>query len=215
MDYELLAGLDEGGRREVLSGARARRFARREIVFHEGDTGDSIHLVAAGHVGIKISTRRGDVAMVRIVAPGEFFGELALLSEGPRSATAIALDATRTLSVGRKQFNELRRRSPEATEVLITALATEVRRLAAAHIEALYMPADKRVFRRVAEAAQVFGSSVPTTVPLTQDEIAQLAGTSRSTANQLLVDARDAGAIELGRGRLVVLDLDWLEGKAR
>lgn len=215
LEFPLLAGLSDSERRSLLAAARNRKFARREVIFHEGDLGDSIHLVSDGHVGIRISTPRGDLAIVRIVGPGGFFGELALLSEGPRSATAIALGPTRTVSVTRAQFDDLRQHAPGANDVLIGALATEVRRLAAAHVEALYLSADKRLFRRLLEAAHVFGAAAPVTIPLTQDEIAQLAGISRPTANQLMVEARDAGAIELARGKFTVLETAWLERKAR
>ena len=215
MEFALLSGLEESDRQQVLSKARRRRFGRREVIFHEGDPGESIHLVDSGHVGIRITTPGGDVAMVRIVGPGEFFGELALLSEGPRSAAAIAIDATQTLTITRTDFDELRRRSPAVNEVIVTALATEVRRLAAAHVEAMFLPTDKRVFRRLLEAARSFGSATPVTVPLTQDEIAQLAGTTRPTVNRLLVDAQDANAVTLSRGRIDVVDLAWVERRGR
>lgn len=215
MNFSLLSGLGESEQREVLSTARRRKFARREVIFHEGDPGEAIHLIDSGHVGIRITTPLGDVAMVRIVGPGDFFGELALLSEGQRSATAVAIGASQTLSITRAQFDDLRRRSPIANEVILTALATEVRRLAAAHVEALFLPADKRVFRRLMEAARSFGPSSTVVIPLTQDEIAQLAGTTRPTANRLLVQAQAAGAIRLLRGQIEVVDLEWIERRAR
>jgi len=210
VDFELLAGLDERDRRQLISESRTRKFARREVIFHEGDPGDSVHLVAQGHVGIRISTPRGDAAIVRIIGPGGFFGELALLSEGPRSATAVALGAVRTVSITRERFTRLRQQTPTANETLITALAAEVRRLAAAHVEALYLPADKRLYRRLGEAAEAFGPTPPIEVPLTQDEVAQLAGTTRPTANRMMIEARDAGAIELARGKVIVVDPEWL-----
>ena len=215
MEHALLAGLGDDDRRRVLSTLRRRRFGRREVIFHEGDAGDSVHLVDSGHVGLRITTPGGDVAMVRIIGPGGFFGELALLTPGPRTASAIALDGAQTLTMSREQLDELRQSSGAASDMLVTALATEVRRLAAAHVEALYLPADKRVFRRLLDATRAFGATPPVSVPLTQDEIAQLAGTTRPTANQLLGEAQESGAIELARGRIEVNDLAWLEHRAR
>jgi CRP-like cAMP-binding protein len=215
VEFELLSGLSEADRREVMIAARRRKFGRREVIFHEGDPGESIHLIASGHVGLRITTPRGDVAMVRILGPGEFFGELALLSVGPRSATALALEGAETLSVSRAGFHELRSRFPAASEVLVNALAMEVRRLAAAHVEVMYLSAEQRVFRRLATAASSFGETAPIRVPLTQDELAQLAGTTRPTVNRLLDEAEQAGAVSLGRGRIDVLDLGWLVAKGR
>jgi CRP-like cAMP-binding protein len=52
-------------------------------------------------------------------------------------------------------------------------------------------------------------------VPLTQDEIAQLAGTTRPTANRLLLEAQERGAIELARGKITVIDAEWLARRGR
>jgi CRP-like cAMP-binding protein len=215
VEHRLLEGLPPDERRRVLSTLRRRRFARREVIFHEGDLGEAIHLVDSGHVGLRITTPAGDVALVRIVAPGDFFGELAVLTPGPRTASAIALEGAQTLSMTRSQFDDLRTSSDVANEMLLVALASEIRRLAAAHVEALYLPSDARVFRRLLDAARAFGDGAPAEIPLTQDEIAQLAGTTRPTANQLLREAQDAGAVELARGRIRVVDLRWLERRAR
>ena len=86
MEWPLLDVLSEADRRELLTRARRRRFARQEVLFHEGDPGDSLHLVARGHVALRIHTPLGDVATMRIVRPGEFFGELAVVAPSARNA---------------------------------------------------------------------------------------------------------------------------------
>ena len=72
------------------------------MIFH-GDPGDSLHLVMQGHIGIRIFTPLGDIATVRLVRQGEFFGELAVVAPGPRNATAVALDRCATVKVPRQQ----------------------------------------------------------------------------------------------------------------
>ena len=215
MEFALLAGLSEGDRRQVLMAARRRRFGRREVIFHEGDPGEALHLVDSGHVALRVTTPAGDVGLVRIVAAGDFFGELALLSDGPRSATALAIETVETLSITRADFAALRTRTIATGDFVANALAVEVRRLSAAHVEAMFLTVDKRVYRRLASAARLFGSSPPIPVPLTQDEVAQLAGTTRPTVNRLLVDAQEANAVKLSRGRIEVLDLAWLDHRGR
>ena len=96
MNWALLDGLTDDVRRDVLARARRRRFGRNEVIFHEGDPGESLHLLAQGHVGIRIHTPLGDIATMRILRPGEFFGELALVSPAPRNATAVALEGAET-----------------------------------------------------------------------------------------------------------------------
>jgi CRP/FNR family cyclic AMP-dependent transcriptional regulator len=215
--YPLLEGLDETDQRSILIKARRRRFARNEVIFHEGDPGDSLHLVARGHVAIRIHTPLGDVATVRIVRSGEFFGELAVVAPGPRNATAVALDATATMTLSRDQLTDLRASHDEIDQLLTNALVTEIRRLAVQVVEAMYLPVDTRVWRRLHDLAIVFGSAnePATRIPLTQEVIAQLAGCTRPTANRTLRAGEDAGIIHMQRGRIEILDLEAVGRRGR
>src|SRR5207253_11324842 len=80
VDWPILNVLSEEERRALLSIARRRRFARNEVIFHEGDPGDTLHLLAKGHVAIRVATPWGDVATVRVLRAGAFLGELAVVS---------------------------------------------------------------------------------------------------------------------------------------
>jgi CRP/FNR family transcriptional regulator, cyclic AMP receptor protein len=217
MDWPLLDVLPEPSRRELLTRARRRRFARQEVLFHEGDPGDSLHLVSRGHVALRIHTPLGDVATMRIVAPGGFFGELAVVSPGPRNATAAAIDAVETIAIDRELLAGLRAEHPRTEALILEALVTEIRRLAQQVVEAMYVPVEKRVWRRLEEMTSVFGTddTRATTIPITQDVLAQLSGCTRPTANRVLRAGEEAGAIEMARGRIEILDLAAVQRRAR
>ena len=206
--WALLDGLPEAERHHVLVESRLRRFARNEVIFHHGDPGESLHLLAEGHVGIRIFTPLGDIATVRVVRPGEFFGELAVVSPGPRNATAVALDRVATLSLSRRQLEELRLKHDQIDAPIIAALATEVRRLANQVVDVMYLPADKRLWKILADLTVTYGSDdAPTsTVPLAQAVLAQLTGCTRPTANRILRAGEEEGAIRLGHGSVEILD---------
>src|ERR671922_1063228 len=104
MEWPLLDGVPEEPRRRVLAAARLRRFARGEVIFHEGDPGDTLHLIARGRVAVRVTTPLGDTATLAVLGPGDFFGELALLSESPRTATVTALEKTETMALHRDAF---------------------------------------------------------------------------------------------------------------
>ena len=114
-----------------------------------------------------------------------------MLSAGPRRGSAISLDGGETLSVHREDFEDLRATRPKINEVLTNALVREVRRLSAALIEALYVPVERRVWLRLIDLVELFGGDAPVVIPLTQDDIAQLAGTTRPTANRVLRAAEE------------------------
>jgi CRP/FNR family transcriptional regulator, cyclic AMP receptor protein len=215
MAAQLLDLLDDAGRRALLAAAHRRRFKRNEVVFHDGDPGDTLHLIVKGHFAIRITTPLGDVATLRVLGPGEHFGELAVLAPGPRRGSVVSLDAGETQSLHRDDFEQLRATMPKIDEALTAALVAEVRRLAAALVDALYVPAERRVWRRLSELVDLYGGDAPIAIPMTQDDLAQLAGTTRPTANRVLRSGEEQGIVELARGRIEVRDLAGLQRLAR
>src|SRR4029078_12125655 len=97
----------------VLGSAGRGRFARGDVVFHAGDPGDSIQVIASGHFALRLITPRGDVCMTRIFRPGDMFGRGALGTiEAVREAPVISLDASETFELFRRQLDELRAAHP-------------------------------------------------------------------------------------------------------
>jgi CRP-like cAMP-binding protein len=212
----MLELLDDDQRAEFARRARRRTFIRNEVLFHDGDPGDTLHVVLTGHLAVRITTPQGQTAAVRILGPGDHFGELAVLAPGARTGTVVALDAAETLSLHRDELDELLSRVPEMQHVLVQALVAEVRRLAAALVDALYVPVDQRVWRRLRELAALYGANgEPVVVPLTQDHLSELVGTTRSTVNRVLRVAESNGTIRLARGRIEILDSEALARLAR
>lgn len=214
VEWQLLADVPEEALHALLTIARRRTFSRGEVVFHRGDPADSLNLIRKGRFSVRIATPLGDTAMLDVLGPGDAFGELALLGREPdRSATVSALEPAETSSIHRGDFERLRREHPIVNDVLIGILTDRLRRLADQLVEAYYVPADRRVLRRVCELAELYGSGDgdgDVVIPLTQEEIAELAGTSRATVNRVLREAERRGTVELRRGRTAVLDLGGL-----
>ena len=218
-DWPLLRSLSEEDRRRVLAAARRRRFARREVLFHEGDPGDTLHLIDKGRVAIRITTPLGDAATVGVLGRGDVVGEMAVLEDGGRrGATVLALEPAETLSVDRGQFLELRRRYPGIDMFLFDVLVAHIRRVDLQLMEALFVPVDRRVVRRRLSLTEIYGHGDQTDaveVALTQDDLASLAGTSRATVNRVLRQAEEAGVVSLSRGRIRVVDRTMLTKRAR
>lgn len=204
--------------RRLLAVARRRTFGRGEVVFHRDDPADSLHLIAKGRFAVRVMTPLGQQATIAIRGPGESFGEMALVGGGARrSATVEAIEAAETFCVREADFERLRQEHPAVTELIIAFLANEVRMLNERLLEALYVPAERRVLRRLDELAQLYGGGddAGPEIPLTQEEIAGLSGTSRATVNGALADAQSHGIVALGRRRVRVVDRDALSRRAR
>jgi CRP-like cAMP-binding protein len=212
-----LTRLGDDDRRRLLEVARRRKFKRGEVVFHEGDSGDSLYLIEKGHVAIRVTTALGDVATLVVLGSGEAFGEGALLAaDARRTASAVAVESLEARSVHRNDFEALRAAHPSINQFLIDVLAAQVHRLSTHLLEALYVNVDTRVMRRVQALATLYADGSSTvTIPLTQDDIATMAGTTRPSANRVLKAAEEEGIVSLARGRVEVLDETLLARKAR
>ena len=212
MEFPLLASLSPDDRATVLSTAHRRRFASGEVIVREGDPGEALHLIAKGRVGVSLTTPGGSVALINVRGRGGAFGEQALVDPtSRRSATITALEATETLALHRAAFDDLRREQPGVDRLLVEILSLEVRRLSNRLAEALYDSAEKRVMRRLLDLDAIYEG----VVPLTQDNLASMAGTTRPTTNGVLQQLVRDGLVAVGRGRLQVLDRARLESRAR
>ncbi len=212
MEFPLLASLDAEDRRTLLATTIRRRYSTGEVIVREGEPGDALHLIAKGRVGVSLTTPEGSVALINVHGRGGAFGEQALVDPTSiRSATITALEPTETLALHRSTFDELRREQRGVDRLLVEVLSLEVRRLTTRLAEALYDSAEKRVMRRLLDLDAIYEG----VVPLTQDNLASMAGTTRPTTNGVLQGLVAAGLVALGRGRLQVLDRERLAARAR
>lgn len=216
MDIPFLACLNDDERRRLVAGLRTRSYRRNEVIVHEGDPSDAMHLVKCGRVSITLMSSHGETVDVAVLDHGQTFGELSLVREPqPRSATVTALEPTETLVLRRDQLERLREEHPAVDRFIAEVLAEQVRRLSNRLVESYFVPAHRRVFRRLLEPSVEYGdNSEPVVVPLTQEVLGGLAGTTRPTVNQVLNELVETGAIELGRGRIVIRDLSALRRRA-
>lgn len=217
MEWPVLAGVPADEVQRVLSIARRRTFRRGEVVFHIHDPADTLHLVVSGRFAVRVPTPLGDQAILAVVGPGEMFGELSLIGdEGRRSATVEALENAETRSIHRPEWDDLCRRHPSVAEVLTVILAEGMRRLSRHLVEALHVPVDTRVRRRVLELAALYApAGGEATIPLRQEDLAGIAGTSRATVNRVLREEEERGTVRLERGRTVVIDREGLARRVR
>jgi CRP/FNR family transcriptional regulator, cyclic AMP receptor protein len=217
MGWQVLEGVPEEDVRQLLSIARRRTFRRGEVVFHVHDPADTLHLIVSGRFAVRVATPVGDVAILAVLGPGDIVGELGLIGgESRRAATVEALESGETRSVHRPDWERLRREHPSVGDVLTAILADRLRRVNTHLLEALYTPADKRVLRRLLELAELYAPGAQeASIPLRQEDLASIAGTSRATVNRVLREEEGRGSVRLDRGRTTVLDRAALERRGR
>ena len=193
---------------------RRRRFRRGEVIFHQGDPGDSLHIVAAGAVKIVLPSAEGEEAIIATLRPGDFFGELSLLDGAPRSATAAALEPSETLVLPRPVFAELLDDLPGLRDALLAGLAHELRRLTG-HVEELHFldlagRLAMRLTRLARETQPDAHGEILLAWPYTQSDLAAMIGGTRQSVNRLLSELVEDDLIRIEPEALVITDLDEL-----
>jgi len=180
-----------------------RRHGKNEPIFHEGELGDTFHVIDKGRVLIEVSTASGDVAALGVRGPGEVLGELAIVGAGRCTAKITALEPTETLALTRATLDEMRRADPSVDQRLLQILAARLQETMDQLMEVLFISMETRVIsmetrvlRVLLRLAEAFDSNTtPIIVRVRQDDIAAMAGTRRQTANRPLKAAEAEGAI--------------------
>jgi len=222
----LFHGLDEPSLTMVATALRPRRFRQGETIFHAGDPGGALFIVARGRVKITVPPEDGsEPAILTTVESGGFFGELALLDGAPRSATAVALGAVETQVLARESFLDLVDTQPTLRRALLVALATEIRRTTSLveDLHFLDLPGRlaQRILRMVAETLdeptepRALTGEHRLPWPYTQTELAGMIGGSRQSVNRLLGDFVGRGLLRFEDDQLVIPDAARLAQAAR
>jgi len=206
-----------------LSGPELERIARVAVprsyprdtrVFHEGDPGDTCYIVRAGSCRVTREHPDGRAITLATLGPGAIFGELAMFDGERRSASIEASEDTELLALPASDVRALIREHPKMAEKLVVALT---RRLRAAN-ERISRQSFQTVPSRVAGVLSQLLAEEPlapvvrdgVTIRLRQSDLAQLAGTSRESVSRFLATLERAGVVQVGRGRVTVLQPERL-----
>jgi CRP-like cAMP-binding protein len=202
---------------DVARHLRRRRFRRGEVIFHQGDPGDALHLVSSGAVKIVLPSAEGEEAIIATLRSGDFFGELALLDGAPRSATAVAQEACETWTLPRDIFHELLERDASLRASLLAGLARELRRLTGQVEDLHFLDLAGRLAMRLVRLARETdpgAREVRLDWPYTQSDLAAMIGGTRQSVNKLLSDLADRGLVSIERDVLTIPDVDALAREA-
>ncbi|MHB8573899.1 MAG: Crp/Fnr family transcriptional regulator [Dehalococcoidia bacterium] len=198
----------------IAAQVRRRRYRNGEVIYHEGDPGRSLCIIETGRVKIVSVSEQGQEALLAVMGPGEFFGELALFDEMPRSADVVTMEPTQTLNLARDDFFTIIDRFPVVSKEIFGVLAKQIRRLTTEVSDIVFLNLDARIAKRLLELAEAHGADTPEgrriEITLSQAELGSMVGATRESVNQCLRRFQDAGLILLARQRITVVKSDGL-----
>lgn len=206
--FALFAELDDRELAAIAAVAKARHYAKDDVIFHADESGDVFCLIREGQVKVTMISPEGKEIILSLLGPGDFFGEMALLDDEPRSATVVATETLDLVTIWRSDFLQILQENFSITRKVLAELSRRLR-TASNRIESLAtMDVYGRLARFFLELAQDSGKSldngyVAVTRP-THQAIANMIGTSRETVSRLIHDLMRQNLL-LSEGKTIYL----------
>ncbi len=204
----LFSNLDEVELEVIARLCRQRSVPKGSILFYEDDPGTSCYILTDGSVKIVVNSQDGREHILGLLRPGDLFGEMSLLDGEPRSATAIAVEESKILTIQRDEFMSQLKADPTLTLKLLVVLTHRLRQTDR-HVESLaFLSAPGRVARLLLDMAGEQGkastSGLTFETTMTRQEMANLTGTSRETFTRVLMEYQDRGLVDIDRNQFTL-----------
>lgn len=205
--FEALGGRELG---RVAAVTVPRTFDAGQVIFREGDSGDTCYIVRGGHARAVREHADGRTLTLAHFGPGDIFGELAMFDDERRSATIETLDRVECLAILGPDMRRLLREHPDIAIKMIVASGRRLREANERISNQSFQIVPSRVAgvlgRLVVQAQREGAGEADVLICVTQSDVAQLAGSSRESASRFLAQLERAKVITQGRGRITVHD---------
>ncbi|MGH7700748.1 MAG: Crp/Fnr family transcriptional regulator [Gemmatimonadales bacterium] len=197
----------------VVEVARERTYPKNSVILFEDDPGDALYVVGQGQVKVVLIGEDGREVILSVLGAGEFFGEMALIDDEPRSAHVIAMEDSALIVLRREDFQGILRHSPGIALALLRELSRRLRRVDEKVGSLVLLDVNGRVAQLLLDLADEEGGE-RITRRLTHHTIAQMIGSSRETVSRTMRELVDKGLIEVSRRDIALRDRPSLEAAA-
>lgn len=207
----MFAELDAPELQRISGLCHTRHLAAGEVLFRKGDDGDALFGVRRGQIRIETGASDGARLTLNFLAPGDLFGEVAVLDGQSRTADATAGEPTELFVLRREDILAHLEREPRVAIKLIELLCRRIRWMSERMEESVLQPLSVRLARRLCALASDFGAEVH----ISQEQLGVFVGAARESVNRQLQQWRKDGILDLQRGRVLLLNMTKLSAVAR
>ncbi len=215
----LFESMLDSERTQITTLLQRRSLQKGEILFHKGDQGSEFFIIIKGLIKIGVSNRVGDEVTLAHLREGDFFGEMALLDEQPRSANAAALEESLLYVLDRNDFFPFLFKNENAVRSILRALSIRLRRTDDLFTEISFLTVPARLAKRLLELAEPLQNQTEAIetyrVRISQRELASMLGVTRESINKELKTLKDKGLVETSRNNIIIRDIDRLRRRSR
>ena len=212
------ASLDDSDLTEISRSMIRRKYAVGQVIFHMDDPGGLLYIILEGKVKVYRTNAEGNEAVLAILGIGEFFGELSLIDNEPRSATAEAIEDAQVYTLHRDDFLRFLKNNPAFSIQISSVLAQRIRSMNEQVSDVLFLDLPGRLARKLIQLAQNHGEekedgSIYIPISLTQSNLAEMTGATRVSVNKALKVFRDAGWVTVTNRKITINDMDALSNR--
>jgi CRP/FNR family cyclic AMP-dependent transcriptional regulator len=200
----LFARFPEEPLRLLATMVARRSAARGSIIMAAGDPTESLYIVLSGRLKVMMSDADGKEVILTIIGPGEFFGEMGLIDDSPRSASVVAIEACELLAITRRDFKKCLAENFEMSMAVMRGLVRRLREADRKIGSLALLDVYGRVARLLLDMAETVDGQKMVTKRLPKQDIAKMIGASREMVSRVMKDLQMGGFIEM-RGSTIVL----------
>jgi CRP/FNR family cyclic AMP-dependent transcriptional regulator len=208
----IFSDLDQETLEKIVKSGVLQSFKKNSVILSEEDSGSALFVITEGKVKVFRSSNDEKEVILAMLNESDFFGEMALLDGMARSATVMAIEDSKLFIIQRTEFLDLLKKYPEVSIALLTEL-TKRFRSSSMKIKALSLKdAEGKVATVLLQLADDIGKIRQGIVEIDdlpfQQELANMAGTSRETISRTLHSFAKKGLIELDGSKLKIIDYE-------
>ena len=215
---QVFGSLDPTALAELAAVGVARTYRRDQFLWYQGDPGDHLVVIVEGLVKITVASERGDEMVLATVGNGDVLGELSVIDQGPRSASAVAVQSTTALVINRSALLVAMHQSPALLDALLHTLGAMVRRLTEQATDLVFLDLGGRIAKLLVQRAERQSDDpsrrLAVDLQLTQTELAQMVGASRPAVNRVLQGLVGRGVIKVDGRTIEIVDAPGLRRRA-
>jgi CRP/FNR family cyclic AMP-dependent transcriptional regulator len=190
-----------------------KSYARGSLILAAGDPTDSLYILISGRIKVFMSDLDGREVILSILRPNEFFGEMGLIDNSPRSANVVALEACELVCIPEHDFRRCLADNFDMASMVMRGLVKRLRDADNQISSLALMDVFGRVARLLLDTSEVIGGERVVTIKLSKQDIARMIGASREMVSRVMKHLQLAGYIEVRADTIVIrnniLPLEW------
>ena len=202
----LFQDLDADDLAQLAQRATLKRFPKNSVLVNEGDETDSLYIIHSGKVKIYISDEEGKELVLSIHGPGDYFGEIALLDESPRSASAMSLEECKLYVLSKTQFESFLKQDTAICLRVMRSLTRRIRELTDNARDLALMDVYGRIAKTLTNLADEQDGKLVINHKVTHKDLSSMVGSSREMVSRIMKELTRGGYITVEKDRIIIND---------